>query len=326
MTVVLLDRKTQVGGTDVWVPPICFGTSGLGDMPKTYGYGVDEERALATIRAVFDGPIKFLDTSRNYGMGRSETRIGKVIREYGGLPPGAVISTKLDRDMETGRFDAAQARRSLEETLEALGLDRVQILHLHDPEHAESVPEIVGPGGALPELFKMKEEGLANAVGLAAGKVDIMMPILTDWDFDALITHNRYTLVSKNAEPMMDLARQRNISVFNAAPFAGGALAKGATVMPRYVYQEANEATLAPIRRVEAVCERHGVPSGAAALQFSLRNAEIATTICGVSKAERIDQTIEWAEWDIPESLWAELAEVPREPADPEAARQYDPG
>ena len=121
------------------MPAIGFGTSWLGHMPGTYGYGVDEERALATVRAVLARPDGFLDSSRNYGFGRSEERIGKVVRELGGWPEGRVLSTKLDRDMETGRFDAAQARRSLEESLAALGRDRVEILHLHDPEHARDL-------------------------------------------------------------------------------------------------------------------------------------------------------------------------------------------
>ena len=82
------EKKVPLGRTGLAVPKIAFGTSGLGNMPDTYGYAVDEERARATIRAVFNGPMKFLDTSRNYGFGRSEERIGAVIRERGGLPPG----------------------------------------------------------------------------------------------------------------------------------------------------------------------------------------------------------------------------------------------
>lgn len=321
-----LDQLRQVGSTGVKVPPVCFGTSALGDMPDTYGYGVDEARARATVRAIFDGPSKFIDTSRNYGMGRSEERIGAVIRELGGLPAGVVVSTKLDRDSETGRFDAAQARRSVEQSLAALGLDRVDILHLHDPEHANSVEEIAGPGGALPELFRMKEEGLARAVGLAAGRVDVMTPLIRDWDFDAIITHNRLTLVNRNAAEMAELAVSRGMSVFNAAPFAGGALAKGSARYRRYVYQEASEAMLAPIKAVEAVCVRHGVPPGAAALQFSIRHPHVTSTICGVSKPERIAQTLDWAAHPIPEAMWAELEALGHATDDPEATRQYTLG
>ena len=142
-------ERRPIGSTGVEVTPIMFGTSGLGNMPETYGYEVDEERAHATIRAIFDGPANCLDTSNNYGFGRSEERIGAVIRERGGLPDGFAISTKLDRDMESLRFDAARARRSLEQSLEGLCVDRVQILHLHDPEHCADISDITGKGGAL---------------------------------------------------------------------------------------------------------------------------------------------------------------------------------
>ena len=210
-------NKVRLGRTDLMVTSICFGTSGIGDMPDTYGYGVDEARARATMHAIFDGPANFIDTSRIYGMGRSEERIGAAIRDRGGLPEGFVVSTKLDRDPETNRFDAAQARRSLEQSLKALGLERVDLLHLHDPEHTSSVDETLSRDGALGELFRMKEEGLARAIGLAAGVVSTMIPLLRDWDFDVLITHNRFTLANRNADAMLDLAASRGIAVLNAA-------------------------------------------------------------------------------------------------------------
>ncbi len=322
----MLDKRTPIGRTGLAVPPICFGTSGLGNMPDTYGYEVGEERARATIRAILALPDGFLDTSRNYGFGRSEARIGAVVREMGGWPEGRILSTKLDRDMETDRFDGDRARRSLEESLTALGVDRIDILHLHDPEHAADLDEVTRKGGALDALFRMRDEGLARAVGLAAGRVDVMMPILRERDFDALITHNRYTLVNRNAEPMIELARERGIAVLNAAPYAGGAFAKGSDSHRRYVYQEATDAMLEPVRRVEALCRRHDVPPGAAALQFSMRDPRIAATICGVSRPERVDETLRWAAWPIPDTFWEDVGSLPVATDDPEATRVYKPG
>lgn len=319
-------NKVRLGRTDLMVTPICFGTSGLGDMPETYGYGVDAARAHATIQAIFDGPANFLDTSRIYGDGRSEERIGTAILERGGLPEGFVVSTKLDRDPRTNVFDAGRARRSLELSLKALGLERIDLMNLHDPEHARSLDEATGREGALGELFRLKEEGLVKAVGLAAGNVDMMIPLLRDWDFDALITHNRFTIANRNAEAMMELATARGVAVINAAPYAGGILAKGSTEFSRYVYQEATGAVLDPIRRIEAICARHGVPPGAAALQFSMRDPRITATVCGVSKAERVRQTIDWANYAIPSALWDELKAVPFSTDDPEATREYKAG
>ena len=319
-------NQVRLGRTDLMVAPLCFGTSGLGDMPDTYGYHVEAERALATVRAIFDGAANFIDTSRIYGMGRSEARIGAVIRERGGLPQGFVLSTKLDRDPETNILDAAQARRSLEQSLKALGLERIDLMHLHDPEHTRSLAETTGSEGALGELFRMKEEGLVKAVGLAAGRVDMMTPLLREWDFDALITHNRFTLANRNADDMLNLAVSRGIAVLNAAPYAGGVLAKGSQSYPRYVYQEASDAALDPIRRIERICARYGAPPGAAALQFSMRDPRVTSTICGVSKPERVRQTLEWASYPIPEALWEELKAVPFSIGDPEATREYRPG
>jgi len=297
----------------------------LGDMPDTYGYSVDSARAEATVKAIFDGPTNFLDTSRIYGFGRSEERIGAVIRERG-LPPGFVVGTKLDRDPETGVFDAAQARRSVEQSLKALGLESIDLLHLHDPEHAVDYARAISRDGALGELFRMREEGLAKAVGLAMGPVDKMIPLIQDWQFDALITHNRFTLANRNAEALIDIAVDRGTAVINAAPYAGGVLAKGASAFRRYVYQEASESALEPVRRIEAICVRNGVPPGAAALQFSMRDKRIASTVCGVSKPERVAQTLEWASCPIPESMWEELAALPFDAHDPEATRDYKLG
>jgi D-threo-aldose 1-dehydrogenase len=319
-------QKTLLGRTEISVSRICFGTSSLGDMPGTYGYDVSEDRARETVRTIFSGPVNFLDTSRIYGFGRSEERIGDVIRGSGGLPEGFVLSTKLDRDPQTNRFDASQARRSLEESLKALGLERIDLLHLHDPEHADSLEATTGSQGALPELFRMKEEGLVKAVGLATGPVDVMMPLLRDWNFDAMITHNRFTLANRNAEAMISFAHSKGIAVLNAAPYAGGVLAKGSDSYPRYVYQEASEDVLDPIRRIEAICTRHGVPAGAVALQFSMRDERITSTICGVSKPERVAQTLEWARYPVPEAVWEELTSLSYSTDDPEASRQYNPG
>jgi D-threo-aldose 1-dehydrogenase len=319
-------ERVKLGATDLSVSNICFGASGLGDMPDTYGYDVSEARAKATVAAILDSAINFIDTSRIYGFGRSEDRIGAVIRQRGGLPKGFVLSTKLDRDPNTGRFDASQARRSLEQSLAALGVDKIDLLHLHDPEHGASLGEITGPNGAIAELFKIKEEGLAKAVGLAAGSVSVMMPMLRDFDFDALITHNRFTLANRNAEAMIDFAHARGIAVLNAAPYAGGVLAKGSSAYTRYVYQEASPELLEPIRRIEAICGRHNVPPGAVALQFSMRDRRIASTICGVSKPERVSETLEWARFPVPDIVWEELKAVGYSVDDPEASRNYRPG
>jgi len=315
-----------IGNTGVQVSPLCFGTSGLGNMPDTYGYEVDEARARETLQAIFDGPVNFLDTANNYGMGRSEQRIGDALRERGGLPNGFVISTKIDRDMETGRLDASRVRQSLEESLTRLGIDTIPLLHLHDPEHARDLQEITGEGGALDELFRIKEEGIAQAVGLAMGNLDIMFPILRERPFDALISHNRYTLLNGSANELFEHAASRDIAILNAAPFAGGVLAKGSAAMPRITYQLADDKALAPVRRIEAICAENNIAPGALALQYSMNSPVVSSTIVGISKPERITETLNWASAEIPQAVWDDIAALDIDTSDPEANRDYKPG
>ena len=319
-------KRSTIGSTGLEVTALSFGASGLGNMPDTYGYEVDDRRARETLEAIFAGPVNFLDTSNNYGFGRSETRIGEALRARGGLPAGFVLSTKLDRDMETGRFDADRVRQSVEESLTRLGLDTIPLLHLHDPEHARDLSEITREGGALDTLFRLKEEGIAQAVGLAMGRVDLMQDLLRDRPFDALISHNRWTLVNRSADRMFDEAQARGIAILNAAPYAGGVLAKGSATMPRVTYQPATDDKLAPIRAVEAICARHGVPPGAVALQFSMRDPRVTSTVVGVSKPERVAQSLDWATMDIAEAVWQELDGLAPSFDDPEADRDYKPG
>ena len=228
--------------------------------------------------------------------------------------------------METGRFDADQARRSIEQSLERLDVDKVGLLHLHDPEYATDLAEITREGGALDELFKMKEEGIADAVGLAMGRVDMMFPILKERPFDALINHNRWTLLNRAANEMFDYAFTEGIAILNAAPFAGGVLAKGADRMPKISYSPADEAALEPVRRVEAMAALHGVAPGAVALQFSTRDPRITSTIVGVSKPERVREMLEWNDMSLPSELLEALASLPYSMNDPEAHRDYRPG
>ena len=319
-------KKNKIKDTGLEVTELSFGTSSLGSMPDTYGYEVSEDRAQKTLNRFFQGPVNMLDTSRNYAMGESEKRIGKAIKENGGWPNGFLLSTKLDRNMDTLVLDKNRVRESLEESLKTLNVDSVDILFLHDPEYTKDITDITKKGGAMDELFKIKNEGLAKAAGVAMGKVDIMFPLLKDWDFDVIINHNRYTLLNREANEMYDYASSKNIAIFNAAPYAGGVLAKGPDNFKKITYQDATEDKLAPAREFEKVCKKHNVELGAAALQFSLRDNRITSTICGVTSVESIEKNLAWANTNIPEEFWNEVLKLPYSTKDPESERNFTPG
>ena len=295
-----------LGETGLQVSPLCVGCAPLGNMPGTFAYSVKEEQALATLRAIFAGPINFLDTAASYGDGESERRIGLVLRELGGLPSGFVLASKADRDLQTGEFSGAQMRRSVERSLQLLGIEQLQLLYLHDPEHI-SFEQAMAPGGPVEVLQRCQEEGLIAHLGIAGGPIDLMTRYVETDLFQVAISHNRYTLLSAEADPFWDVCQRHNVAAVNAAPYGSGILAKGPGSYPRYMYANAPQDVLERARTLEVLCQRHNVPLAAAALQFSLRDPRITSTIVGMSRPERLAETLALASHAIPEELWEEI-------------------
>jgi D-threo-aldose 1-dehydrogenase len=298
-------RRT-LGGTGLSVSPLCVGCAPLGDMPETFDYSVDEERARETLRSVFGSPINFLDTAASYGDGESERRIGEVLEEIGVLPGGVVLATKADRDLTTGDFSGEQMRRSVERSLRLLGMDRLQLVYLHDPEH-ESFEHMMASGGPVEVLRGLEEEGVIQHLGVAGGPIDLMIRFVETDLFEAVITHNRYTLVNRTADPLFDVAAERGVAALNAAPYGSGILAKGPDAYARYEYTEAPKAVVYQARALQEACREFEVPLAAAALQFSLKDPRIASTIVGMSRPERVQQTLDLATRPIPAELWERI-------------------
>ena len=313
-------------GDKIKVSEICFGTSALGNMPDTYGYEVNPSIAEETILAILNGPSNFIDTSRNYGMGRSEKLIGNVFKSLGGKPNNIILATKIDRDTATNILDRDATLKSFEQSIKALETEKIDILHLHDPEHCKDLNDITCKGGALDTLFQLKEEGSVTLVGLAMGKVEMMYDLIQKWPFDVMINHNRFTLLNRQADKLFNLAKKKGIKIFNAAPFCGGILAKGTKETNRLVYQEVSEKKLKPVFDLEKICLKYNIPLGAAALQFSLKDPRISSTIVGITKKSRIDQIVEWSNFEISEDAWTEILSLPFSINDPEASRNYKLG
>jgi D-threo-aldose 1-dehydrogenase len=288
------------------VSPICVGCAPLGNMPETFEYSVSEERASETLRAILESPLNFLDTAASYGDGESERRIGRLLAEIGGLPEGHVLATKADRDLRSGDFSGEQMRRSVERSLELLRLDRLQLVYLHDPEH-ETYEHMMASGGPVEVLIGLKEEGIIEHVGVAGGPVDLMIRFVETGLFEAVITHNRYTLVNRTAEPLLEVAAERGVPALNAAPYGSGILVKGPDAYARYEYRDAPQEMVEQVRAMERACREFGVPLAAAALQFSLRDPRVVSTIVGISRPERVEQTLELAAHPISDELWKEL-------------------
>lgn len=301
----------ELGTTGLRVPTVCVGTSALGSFPAQYGYEVDERTAVETILAAFDGPFTFIDTSNEYGGGASERRIGIAIAERGGLPAGALVATKVDPLPGTTDFSGDRVRRSVEESIERLGLDQLPLVYLHDPEKI-SFEEAMASDGAVAALVDLQEQGVIGHLGVAGGPIDLELAYVRTGAFQVVLSHNRYTLVDSSAEPLLAEAAARSVGVVNAAPFGGGMLVRGPDAVPTYCYAPAGPDVLDRVRAMEALCHAHGVPLAAVALQFSTRERRIASTVVGMSSPDRIEQTHRLLETPVPESLWEALTPLVR--------------
>ncbi|WP_114854218.1 aldo/keto reductase [Brachybacterium sp. YJGR34] len=295
-------------GTALDAGPLTLGTTSLG--ADTAPGSAEEAQAVELATAMLHGPYALIDTSNAYAGGRSEAVLGLALREAG-IAEGRAIVTKVDADPTTGAFDRDRVLRSVEESRERLGLDTIGLLHLHDP-YGITVEEGMAAGGPVAGLQELKEQGVVGAIGIAAGKLDLMHRYVGTGAFDAVLNHNRFTLADRSATALFEEANKRGMGVFNAAPFGGALLAKGSASGATYAYQQPPAELVAWVRRVEELCARHGITLPAAALQFSLRSPLVHSTVVGISSAARIEQLEQLRTVPVPEAFWEELEALER--------------
>ena len=265
-----------------------MGGAQLGSMPELFGYEVTEDAAIDLVRQVMDGPIRFLDTSNGYGGGRSEERIGRAIDQHGGLPADFVISTKVDA--LDGDYSGARVRTSVRESMERLGIGRLPIVFLHDPEF-HSYEMITAPGGAVDALVELRAAGEIGHIGVAGGDTREISRYVDLGVFDAVLVHNRWTLVDRSAGPLFEQAVAAGMAVVNAAVYGGGLLtASGGN--GNYAYRPARPGGPRGGRGDERRLRRWGTDLATAALQFSLRDDRIASTVTGFTKRSTLSRTL----------------------------------
>ncbi|SDG80998.1 aldo/keto reductase [Microbacterium pygmaeum] len=291
------------GNTGLTVSALGLGGAPLSSMPEVLGYEVPKDRALDLIEAVLHSPIAVIDTSNNYNDGESERRIGEALRNTQASERPLVV-TKVDaRD---GDYSGERVRRSVEESAERLGLDFLPLVHLHDPEFFD-FDEMTAPGGAVEALVAMKEAGSIGSIGVAGGHAPTMQRYVGLDVFDALLVHNRLTLVDRSAEAVVTDAKGRGMAIFNAAVFGGGILATPRGGRETYAYRPASPALLAAITAMADLCDEYGIELGAAAIQASLREPLVDCTLVGMSRPERVKWTLDAASNLIPDDFWARI-------------------
>ncbi|MBL8571833.1 MAG: aldo/keto reductase [Phreatobacter sp.] len=321
--------RRRIGRTKLEVTAFGFGAAPIGGFRAT----IPEDQASATVWAAHKAGTNFYDTSPFYGYGRSELRLGSVLRQ---LPRDSfVLSTKIGRwmrPMKPGEvianlrpnglpfaptFDYSYdgVMRSLEHSLLRLGLARVDILFIHDVDfwslndrdllekHFKQAMD-----GGYRALDELRRAGTISAIGCGLNDAGMCARFARAGDFDCMLLAGRYTLLEQAAlDEFMPLAEKKDISVVIGGPYNSGILTGNVKPGAKYDYADAPEAILERARRLEAVCRRHDVPLAAAAIQFPLAHPAVAAVIPGALNPQEIEQNVAHLRRAIPAALWQEL-------------------
>ncbi len=295
-------------------------TLGLGGGPLGWTTGDDADAAAeATLDAAWSAGVRCCDTAPYYGYGRSERRIGRWLSS--GPRPGLVLSTKVGRLIEDGArvvYDYSRdgALRSVEASLGRLGLERIDVLLIHDIDrytHGADQPARFREAlaGAWVALTELKAQGVVRAIGLGVNDWTVCAAFAEAAPLDCVLLAGRYTLLERGAAGFLDLAAARGIGVFLGGPFNSGILATGPVEGALHDYVPASAAVRARVARLEAALGRFGAPLPAAALQFPLRHPAVACVVAGLASPHEVAQAAAWMA-PLDEACWRALdAEVP---------------
>jgi D-threo-aldose 1-dehydrogenase len=312
-------RTNRLHGGLIEVTELGFGGGPLGGLLQP----VDDDAAAATLGAVWDGGIRYFDTAPHYGIGQSERRFGEFLRQQ---PRDAfTLSTKVGRLLveqdPAGRTDEAfqvpathrrvwdfsrdGVRRSLEESLVRMGLDRVDILYLHDAgEHFEAALR-----HGYPALAELRGEGVVGAIGAGMEHAGLLTELVRETDVDVLMLPGRYTLLDQSAlDQLLPACQERGVSVIAAAVFHSGVLAQlqpGPGAM--FGYQTASSAVLDKANRIARMCAVHGVTLPQAAMAFPLTHPAVAGVVLGMRSAEEVRQNLDFFAVGVSGQLWRDL-------------------
>ncbi|MFJ4058598.1 aldo/keto reductase [Streptomyces albogriseolus] len=312
-------KRNRLAGTDVHVTELGFGGGPLGGLFEA----VDDDTAAQALETAWDSGIRYFDTSPHYGIGQSERRVGALLR---GRPREAwTLSTKVGRVLVPqdpgGRTDEAfevpathrrvwdftrdGVLRSVEDSLTRMGVDRIDVLYLHDAE--EHFEEALRDG--YPALAELRAQGTVGAVGAGMYHTGKLTRLVEETDVDVVMLSGRYTLLDHSAlDDLLPACAARGVSVLAASVFNSGLLATPhPSAAATYDYAPAAPRTLERARRLAAVCEAHGVALPAAAMEFPLHHPAVAGVVVGMRSVDEVRRNTEAYGTTVPAGLWADL-------------------
>ncbi|MCR2800199.1 aldo/keto reductase [Microbacterium sp. zg-Y818] len=310
--------------TESVIPAVGYGAANVGNLFRA----LSDDDALAVLDAAWESGVRYYDTAPHYGLGLSERRLGAFLQtkprdeffvstKVGRLlRPNPAFDGGLDTDHDffvpndlrrEWDFSEAGIRASLAESQDRLGLDRIDLVYLHDPERHDLDLALTS---AFPVLERLRAEGAVDAIGIGAMTSHALARAVRGADLDTIMIAGRYTLlVQPAAEDVLPACRERGTGVVAASVFNSGLLARAEPTRDgRYEYGGVPDEVWDRLQRIVAVCRAHDVPLPAAAIQFPLRDAAVESVVLGSSRPAQVRENVQLATLEIPEGFWAELA------------------
>ena len=297
----------QVGNTGLRVTRLGMGTAVIGNLYAT----LSDAEAHEAVQRCYEGGVRFFDTSPLYGTGEAERRLGGALR---GIPRDEVIiQTKVGRIVRPDRsiyFDYSRdgVMRSIEESLERLGMDRVDILLVHDPDVEDPEEDYrMALDQAFPTLVDLRAQGVIGAVGAGMNQWEMEWEFAKQVDVNIFLLAGRYTLLEQTSLDFLDWCTENEVSIVLGGVYNSGILATGPIPGAKYNYEDAPAEIMAKAGRLQAVTQRHGVPLQVAALHFARSHPAIASVVIGSANSAEAEENR--AIWDVetPAAMWQEL-------------------
>jgi|SRR5579859_833137 len=303
--------RRALGNTGLEVCVLGIGCAWLGRQPDN---SVDFELGVAAVIAALEAGIRLIDTASMYSFGEAERMVGEALRQRPDLAAQTLVQTKV-RDVRDFTYTADEARRSVETSLQRLGLQSIPMIYIHDPP-AELLTRVVGNKGALAGLRALQTEGVVGHIGIASNNPWDNAPYVETGEFEAVIVPDAFSLISQVArERIFPAAERFGMGVVIATPLERGLLATGTRgLRPEdHINRNFSPDVLQQVERIEALCARHGVSLLAAALQYVVRHPLVAATVPGFRSPDQPRASVEAMLEPIPEAFWQELEPLVRD-------------
>jgi D-threo-aldose 1-dehydrogenase len=268
---------------------------------------MDEELGVRTVHAAIEAGCTLIDTAALYGGGLSERIIGRALRERPDLAARCMVTTKAGRTVEGQDYSYDAIMRSVENSLQQLGLERIEVVYIHDPMGVP-METVMAKDGALGALRKLKEENVIGYIGAAANDPVTNTPYIETGEFDAAVVPEAWSLLNQlAAERILPAAEKHNVGLVIATPLERGLLATGPLPGAYYFDRNYSAECQAHVGRIQALCQEYHVPMVAAALQWCVRHPQIAATIPGARVPEEAVENAKAADVSIPDDFWTAL-------------------